>query len=98
EQFGDVAIDHKLSQALDDGGLANAGLAQEHRVILGAAAEDLDDALDLVLPADDGVKLALACELGQVTNEVVGGRGLGLALDRFPLDAWPFARFHIMPQ
>jgi hypothetical protein len=29
----------RLRQALDDGGLADAGLADEHRVVLGAAAE-----------------------------------------------------------
>ena len=50
EQLGDVAVDDQLGQALDDGGLADAGLAEQHRVVLGAAAEDLDDALDLVVP------------------------------------------------
>ena len=49
QQLGDVAVDDELGQALDDGGLADAGLAEEHGVVLGAAAEDLDDALDLVL-------------------------------------------------
>ncbi len=29
----------RLGQALDDGGLADAGLADQHRVVLGAAAE-----------------------------------------------------------
>jgi hypothetical protein len=33
--------DDLLGQALDDRGLADAGLADEHRVVLGAAAEDL---------------------------------------------------------
>ena len=50
QQFGDVAVDDQLGQALDDGGLADAGLAEEHGVVLGAAAEDLDDAFDLVVP------------------------------------------------
>ncbi len=48
QQLGDVAVDDELGQALDDGGLADAGLAEQHRVVLGAAAEDLDDAFDLV--------------------------------------------------
>ena len=41
-------------------GLADAGLADEHRVVLGAAREDLDDALDLLRAADDRVELARA--------------------------------------
>ena len=80
QQFGHVAVDDQLGQALDDGGLADAGLAEQHGVVLGAAAEDLDDALDFVLPADDRVELALAGQLGQVAAEAVQGRGLGLAL------------------
>ena len=49
QQLGHVAVDDHLGQALDDGRLADAGLAEQDRVVLGAAAEDLDDALDLVL-------------------------------------------------
>src|SRR5262249_40924968 len=80
EQLGDVAIDDELGEALDDGGLADAGLAQEHGVVLGAARQHLDDALDLVGPADDRVELALARQLGQVPTEGVQGGGLGFAL------------------
>jgi hypothetical protein len=45
--FGHVAVDDALGQALDDGGLADAGLADEDGVVLGAPAEHLDDAADL---------------------------------------------------
>ena len=45
---GTSAVDDHLRQALDDRGLADAGLAEQHGVVLRAAAEDLDDALDLV--------------------------------------------------
>jgi hypothetical protein len=38
----------RWARPFDDGGLADAGLAEEHGVVLGAAAEDLDHALDLV--------------------------------------------------
>jgi hypothetical protein len=41
---GTCLVDDLLGQALDDGRLADAGLAEQHRVVLGAAAEDLDDA------------------------------------------------------
>ena len=36
QQFGDVAVDDQLGQALDDGRLADAGLAQQHGVVLRA--------------------------------------------------------------
>ena len=44
-------------QALGDGGLADAGLADEDRVVLAAAAEHLDGALELVLAADQRIDL-----------------------------------------
>ena len=37
-----------LGEALDDGGLADAGLAEQHGLFLVRRREDLDDALDLV--------------------------------------------------
>ncbi len=60
-----------LCQALDDGGLADAGLADQHRVVLGAAGEHLHDPLDFLLAADDGVELALHRGGGQVASELV---------------------------
>src|SRR3954466_4701733 len=47
QALGDVAGDDPLGQALDDRRLADARLADQHRVVLGAAREDLDDAADL---------------------------------------------------
>ena len=38
ERVGHVAGDDALGEPLDDGGLADAGLADQHRVVLGAAA------------------------------------------------------------
>ena len=78
EQLGDVAVDDHLGQALDDRRLADARLAQEDRVVLGAAREDLDHPLDFILAADDRVQLALPGQVGQVAAERVQGRGLGL--------------------
>jgi len=94
EQFGHVARRNLLRQALDDGGLANARLTQEHRVILRAAAEDLNHALDFALPADDRVHFPLAGDLRQITAESLQrGRldlafllGGGLPGDRFARD------------
>ncbi len=47
-----------LREALDDRGLADAGLADQHRVVLGAPRQHLHDAADLVVAADHRVELA----------------------------------------
>ena len=82
ERLGHVVDDDHLGEALDDGGLADAGLAHQHRVVLGAARQDLHHPLDLAVPADDGVELLVAGLLGEVAAELVehqrAGR-LGLA-------------------
>ena len=49
----------RCGQALHDGGLADAGLADEDRVVLRLAAQDPDDAADLRVAADDRVELVL---------------------------------------
>ena len=66
QALGDVALDDAGGETLDDGRLAHAGLADEDRVVLRASGEDLDDAADLVVAADDGVELALPGEIGEV--------------------------------
>ena len=58
QALGHVAGDDALGQALDDRGLADAGLADQHRVVLGPARQHLDDPADLVVAADDRVELA----------------------------------------
>ena len=75
---GHVARDDALCQAFDDGGLAYAGLADKHGVVLGAAAEHLDGAANLLNAADDRVKLALAGKICDVA--AVLGEGLELRL------------------
>ena len=71
--FGHVAIGDALSETLDDGGLADAGLADQHRVVLGAPAEHLDDAADLVVATDDRIDLAVAGALGEVLPVLLEG-------------------------
>ena len=69
QALGDVARDDALGQALDDRGLADARLADEHRIVLGTTAQHLDDAANLVVAADDWVELAfprLLREVGRV--------------------------------
>ena len=93
-----VAVDDALRQPLDDRGLADPGLADQHGIVLGAAREHLDRPADLLVAADDRVELALARRLGQVAGvflervvALLGRRAVGLAalahlLDR-PVEA-----------
>src|SRR4051794_37280274 len=81
EDLGHVAVRDPLGEALDDRRLADAGLADEHGVVLRAPREDLHDPLDLGLAPDDGVELRVGGELRQVAPELVEQlRGLLLAL------------------
>ena len=63
---GDLALGDALGNALGDGGLADAGLTDQAGVVLLAAAQDLDGAVDLAVAADDAVSLAVPGLLGQV--------------------------------
>ena len=69
QELRHFTADDLLGKPFDDGGLADAGFAEQHRIVFGAAAEDLDDALHLGLAADDGIELALARALGEVAAE-----------------------------
>jgi hypothetical protein len=54
--------------------LPTPGLTDEHRVVLGPARQHLHHPLDLALPADDRVELAVAGGLGEVAPELVEDR------------------------
>jgi hypothetical protein len=76
-----VAVDDAQRQSLDDGGLADAGLADQHRIVLGAAGQHLDGAADFLVATDDGIELAVARGLRQVAGiflqRVIGILGRG---------------------
>ena len=78
ERLGHVAGHDALGQPLDDGGLAHARLADQHRIVLGPPRQHLHHAPDLLVPADHRVELALPGELGQVP--AVALQGLVLVL------------------
>ena len=59
EAFGYLAVHDALREPFDDGRLADAGLADQHGVVLGAALQHLDRAANLVVAADHGVELLL---------------------------------------
>ena len=53
-----VAIDDAQRQPFGDRRLADAGLADQHRIVLGAPRQHLDGAADFVVAADDRIELA----------------------------------------
>src|SRR5262249_26502714 len=80
QDLGDVALDDPLREALDDRRLADARLAEQHGVVLGAAGRVRDPPLDLGVAADDWFELAFAREVGQVAAEAVERGGFALAV------------------
>ncbi|CAB4891906.1 unannotated protein [freshwater metagenome] len=61
-----VTGDDALGESFDDGRLADAGFTDEHRVVLGAPGQHLDDTPDFGVSADDGIELAFSGERRQV--------------------------------
>ena len=78
EHLRHLALDDLAGEALGDGGLADAGIADQERVVLLPAAEDLDRALDLGLAADQRVDLAVLRLLVEV--DAVGVERVALLL------------------
>jgi hypothetical protein len=66
QAFGHFAVDDALRQAFDDRGLAHAGLADQHRIVLGAPLQHLDGAADLIVAADHRIELAAFGARGQI--------------------------------
>ena len=88
QHLGHRAVGGELRQALDHGGLANAGVTQDERVVLLATRKHLHHALGLAVAADDGVELAVDSELGEVAAIALehrailrGGRGRATRAD-----------------
>ena len=89
-----VAIDDAQRQPFDDGGLADAGLADQHGIVLGAPRQHLDGAADFVVAADHRIELAGAGIGGQVARiflqrvialfgaRRIGGAALANVVDR----------------
>lgn len=71
---GDVSGHDALGQSLDDRGLADARLADEHGVVLGPPRKDLDGLLDLLGPSHDRVEPPGLRLFRQVASELVQGR------------------------
>ena len=76
QRFGHVPAHDALGEPLRDGGLADARLTDEHRVVLRAARQNADDALDLLVAADDRRQLAVARLFDQIAA-IFGERLVG---------------------
>src|SRR5262245_29312575 len=69
EKCRNVAVHHSLRQAFDDGGLADAGLADQNRIIFCAAAKNFYEAFDLMLTADQRIEFSGSSVGRQVAGE-----------------------------
>ena len=56
--FGHVAIDNAVCNTLRNSGFTHARLADQNRIVLGSARENLQHAADLLVAANHGVELA----------------------------------------
>ena len=89
-----VAIDDAQRQTFGDRRLADARLADQHRIVLGAPRQNLDGAADFLVAADHRVELAVARVGGQVARiflqrviallgtRRIGGAALAQIVDR----------------
>ena len=72
QYLGHALLDDHACESLGQRGLADAGLADVQRIVLAAAAENLDGALDLEFAADQGVDFPFdgaLIEVGRVLLE-----------------------------
>src|SRR6185437_8420701 len=82
QHLGHFAFDDEAGESLGDRGLADARLAHVKGIVLAAAAENLDGALDLEFAADEGIDTPFLSETIQVGGEFLeGAAALGVTLD-----------------
>jgi hypothetical protein len=63
-----VALHDAVRQPFDDGRLADAGLSDQHGIVLGAPRQHLDGAPDLLVAADHRIELAFGRRLGEIAR------------------------------
>ena len=77
---GTPAFDDALRESFDDRRLADARLAQQDRVVLGATRQDLHDPLELLGATDERIEGTFAGERRQIATELREERQLLLLL------------------
>ena len=73
QAFRDITIDYAQRETFGNGRLADAGFADQDRVVFRAARENLHRAADFLVAANDRIKLAVARILGQVAGIFLEG-------------------------
>ena len=75
QHIRDAAFSNALGKPFRNGGLTDTRLAEEDRIVLRAARENLDNARDLRLPPNDGIHAAslgklckVSAKLGDITR------------------------------
>ena len=80
---GTSSCSRRCARPFGERGLADTGVADEHRVVLAAAAEDLERALQLAGAADQRIERAVARALREVhrvgAERIAGGSAAALA-------------------
>ena len=66
ERLRHLTVDNPLRETFDDRRLADAGLADQHGIVLRAPLQDLDRAANFVVAADHRIELAFACAFGEI--------------------------------
>src|SRR4029079_17436238 len=79
ENFGHVSGDDALGKAFDNSCLADAGLAEQHWIVLLPAAENLNRAFDFSFATDNRIELALFGQFRQVATKTVQSGRFALA-------------------
>ena len=86
-----IVVKQPRGEAFGHRGLADAGFADEHRIVLAAAAEHFDRPLELVGAADQRIEQPLPRAFGQVHAvrlQRIGRRRRGRRLRRRPSARW----------
>ena len=83
QHLGHVAFGDAPGQPFGNGGFAHACFAHQQRVVLAAAAQNLDDSLHLKVAADQRVDLALFGNGVEVVGVLLQRRGFFVALAAF---------------
>ncbi len=77
--------------SFDDGRLAHARLADQHRVVLGTTLQHLNGPADLVIATDHRIELAIGRALGEVQGVLAQRLALVLGIGIVDLGAAPHA-------
>ena len=84
QHFGNIACRHARGESFGNRRLPHARLADEHRIVLGATRENLNNSVNFYIAADNRVKLVLGGEFGEITR-VLGERAETLWLRGLPV-------------